>query len=182
MSHCRHFAGDAPADGRFQSCDRRHYQQRRADGCCCGQDRALVKTTWAPQDLWRTWLLALNQAGASTSRWRIPLEGILGRPGAKEVTPLFLLRIRALLALNKNDEAMQAAKSCYNDCEYSSTPQVVLLVAECSSAAPAVKTKKSEAHLNCRTGRRQPPARRRGTKFLQRHPSHSQVHHYRYHH
>ncbi len=97
--------------------------------------RAWVKTTWVPQDLWRTWLPALKQAGRYQQVADIALEGILARPGAKEVTPLFLLRIRALLALNENDAALQAAKSCYNDCEYKTTPEVVLLVAECLTRA-----------------------------------------------
>lgn len=66
----------------------------------------------------------------------LALACINGQPDRLDRVEWFLaLRIRALLAMNRNDQALAAAKSFYNVASIHSTDRAIELLAQCLSAA-----------------------------------------------
>jgi hypothetical protein len=87
-------------------------------------------------DIRGPFLTALMNAKHYAEADRLALEGIVAVPqdlGSDQF--LLTIRIQALLALGKADEALQAAKSLYNVSSMNDLPQAMLLVAQCLNAA-----------------------------------------------
>ena len=85
---------------------------------------------------------ALLKAGLNQEAADWALQAILGGPAeAGTLEALHKSRIRALLALNRPDEALSEAKSLYNVCTMKGTGDALTLVAQCLQAVhPEDKT------------------------------------------
>jgi hypothetical protein len=84
---------------------------------------------WVSMDLWKKWLPALVKANDHQEVAELAFLGILSRPGPEAMSTLLEFRVNALLALQKNDDALQAAKSYYNACDIKYTAKAVDMVA-----------------------------------------------------
>jgi hypothetical protein len=87
--------------------------------------RVWIAGGWVSMDLWRHWLPALVKAGKHADVADLAMEGLLRRPGPEGITPLLDFRLKALLALDRTDEALRAAKSYYNVCDLKYTAGAV---------------------------------------------------------
>lgn len=66
----------------------------------------------------------------------LALEGILASPAeTRSVEVVLQMRVKALLALGKTDEALAASKSLFNIASMNGTSEAILAVAECLNAA-----------------------------------------------
>ena len=90
---------------------------------------AWIKGGWVSDHLWRNWLPALVKDGRQQDVADLALEGVLRRPDPVAIVPLMQFRYQALLALNKNDEALPAAKTYFDVAEMKNTARGVDAVA-----------------------------------------------------
>ena len=79
-----------------------------------GRVQAKFFTDWEPQ---------LMKAKRYQDVADLALEGALGRPSIEVMTGCFDVRIEALAAMGKYDDALQCAKSYYNVCQFGKTDQ-----------------------------------------------------------
>jgi hypothetical protein len=99
------------------------------------QDAAVVKVKawiaggWVSMDLWRKWIPALVKAGKNDTVAQLAFSGLLNRPNPEAIIPLSELRARALIAQEKWEEALAAAKLYYNVCDMKNTGKAVEIMA-----------------------------------------------------
>jgi hypothetical protein len=94
-----------------------------------------IKSGWVSANLWMTWLPALVKDKRYDDVMDLSMLGIANRPDTAAITPLLEIRVQALLAQNKADDALSAAKSYYNACAYRQTTGAVDLLAQCLTKA-----------------------------------------------
>ncbi|HTV47283.1 MAG TPA: hypothetical protein VMG59_02455 [Phycisphaerae bacterium] len=87
-----------------------------------------------PRNLGNSWLSALIKDQQFQAAADAALNGSLAQPNITNITSCMPWRIKALLALNKPQEALDAAKSYYNVCNMQKTNDAVDLVAQCLAA------------------------------------------------
>ncbi len=84
-----------------------------------------------PTQLSATWLPSLMTAKRYQDVVDLSLEGLMGQPFARNVGKQLDLRAKAYLALNKPQEALVAAKACFNECEIKEMEHETTLVCQC---------------------------------------------------
>ncbi|HTV49091.1 MAG TPA: hypothetical protein VMG59_11675 [Phycisphaerae bacterium] len=84
-----------------------------------------------PKNLGRYWLPAMIKDQQFQAAADAALNGSLAQPNIANISECMPWRIKALLALNKPQEALEAAKSYYNVCNMQNTNDAVDLVAQC---------------------------------------------------
>ncbi len=94
-----------------------------------------IKGGWVSQDVWRRWVPALVKAGRQQEVLEIATLAINISPGHDGIIALQEARMRALLALGKNEEALQAAKGYYNVADIKGTAAAVEFVGLCLAKA-----------------------------------------------
>jgi hypothetical protein len=102
--------------------------------------RAGIKTGWVSANLWQTWLPALAKDKRYDDVMDLTMLGIENRPETAAIGPILEIRAETLLAENKPDEALAAAKSYYNACAFRDTGKAVDLVAQCLAKSRATDT------------------------------------------
>jgi hypothetical protein len=93
------------------------------------QIRVWVKLHRVNDNLWRHWLPDLMTAQRYDYAAELALAGAFDRPEGTD--QLLDFRTKALLAMDKPQDALQAAKSYYNTCAFKKTPYAIQLVALC---------------------------------------------------
>jgi hypothetical protein len=88
-----------------------------------------------PWNVWEEWFPALYHAKRFQTIADMSLSGINSRPALNSISGLMEWRVRALLALNKPQDALIAAKSYYNACNWNETQYAVQMVAICLAQA-----------------------------------------------
>jgi hypothetical protein len=83
-----------------------------------------------PFHLWHEWLPALMKEEKYQDVADLALSASLSRPDVAGITGTTEWRARALLALDRPQEALQAAKSNYNVCDMKGTQKAIELVGE----------------------------------------------------
>jgi ribosomal protein S7 len=83
------------------------------------------------KELRTDWLPALAAQGRNADVADIALAAMPCAPDTKTMSSLLEQRMNALLALGKNQEALAAAKSLYNVCDFAKTEHVIDIVGIC---------------------------------------------------
>jgi hypothetical protein len=94
-----------------------------------------IKGGWVSADVWRKWIPALVKAGKHQEVLEMATLAECGRAGMDAIVPLQEARLRAYLALGKNDEALKVAKGYYNVVEIKNTAAAVDFVGTCLAKA-----------------------------------------------
>jgi hypothetical protein len=98
------------------------------------QINAWVDHRHVSYNLWFRWLPAMMADGKYHDAADLAMKGMLARPEVTAMTALTRARARALLALGKPAEALEAARSNYNVCALRDTPGAIDLLGECLAA------------------------------------------------
>jgi hypothetical protein len=99
-----------------------------------GQIEFWISGGHVPKDLGRNWLGAMIKDQRYQDAADAALNGSLAQPNIGNISQFMPWCIKALLALNKSEEALEAAKSFYNVCPMQKTNDAVNLVAQCLAA------------------------------------------------
>jgi len=84
-----------------------------------------------PYALWRNWLPSLMNTHHYQQAADLSIEIAVQRPAVETIVPLLEFRVKALLALNRDKEALGAAKSYYNVCALKDTGAALDLIEKC---------------------------------------------------
>jgi len=85
--------------------------------------------------LWKNWLPALMRGNRFQDAADLSFTAALARPATGTIGPLLSFHARALLGLHHAKEALAAARSYYNVCDFSATADAVQIAAECLAEA-----------------------------------------------
>jgi hypothetical protein len=96
-----------------------------------GQIEFWISGGHVPKDLGRSWLGAMIKDQRYQDAADAALNGSLAQPNIGNISLCMPWRIKALLAMGKSQEALQAAKSYYNVCYMKNTNDAINLVAQC---------------------------------------------------
>jgi hypothetical protein len=88
-----------------------------------------------PWALWHDWLPMLMDGGRNQDAADLALEAVVTRPDTEYVAHLMECRTKALINLEKPQEALQAAKGYYNVCSLANTSDAISLVGICLAKA-----------------------------------------------
>ncbi len=108
------------------------------------QIRVLFSKGNMPFALWRTWLPMLVNSGHFQDVADLSIEAAVAHPVVETIVPVLEFRVKALLALNKNADALQAAKSYYNVCALKDTGTALDLVCICLTTKDQVLSFRAE--------------------------------------
>jgi hypothetical protein len=100
-----------------------------------GQIHFWIDRGQVPFNLWREWIPALMNLHRYQEVAQLALDGSIARPGIEAIEPLMEFRAKALLAINKPREALQAAKSYYNVSQLKNAGNALNLVELCLAKA-----------------------------------------------
>jgi hypothetical protein len=99
-----------------------------------GQIEFWISGGHVPKNLGHNWLGAMIKDQHYQDAADAALNGSLAQPNIGNISLCMPWRIRALLALGKSQDALQAAKSYYNVCYMKNTNDAINLVAQCLAA------------------------------------------------
>jgi hypothetical protein len=95
------------------------------------QIKDLIASAHPVRNLWVDWIPGLMKDGRNDDAAELALLGSCERPDLNAIVPMMELRVNALLASGKNDDALSAAKSYYNVCDMKLTSKAVDMLALC---------------------------------------------------
>jgi hypothetical protein len=95
------------------------------------QIKDLIASAHPVRNLWVDWIPGLMKDGRNDDAAELALLGSCERPDLNAIVPMMELRVNALLASGKNDDALAAAKSYYNVCDMKLTGKAVDMLALC---------------------------------------------------